>query len=197
MERISGIYKIRNKKTNKIYVGKSVNIEERWKQHKSELFFKKHHNVDLQEDYNKFGEDIFEYSVLELCEKDKLFDRERCWIDTFNAREFGYNYENRKTKIGERSGKKFKLMKKFVDKIKEVLVEETMCLINWESLCEFMGITEKSLLGLINTSNRKYAMEQNVYYELCPKCQNGEYLLTSIFDEESDLKDIIYIDRLK
>ena len=43
-----GVYKIINLQTNKIYVGSSVDIEGRWKQHKKLLLKNKHHSIRLQ-----------------------------------------------------------------------------------------------------------------------------------------------------
>ena len=34
MENITGIYSIKNKINGKVYIGKSINIYNRWKQHK-------------------------------------------------------------------------------------------------------------------------------------------------------------------
>ncbi len=40
-----GIYLIRNKINNKVYIGLSVNIEERWQHHRS-LYLKKNNNKE-------------------------------------------------------------------------------------------------------------------------------------------------------
>lgn len=58
-----GVYKIKNKINNKIYVGESLNIERRWTEHITSLSNNKHHSYKLQEDWNKYGEDNFEFTV--------------------------------------------------------------------------------------------------------------------------------------
>lgn len=43
-----GIYAIHNKINGKFYIGQSVNIQYRWKQHKNALKSNKHENKHLQ-----------------------------------------------------------------------------------------------------------------------------------------------------
>lgn len=42
-----GIYSITNKKTGERYIGESMDIERRWKEHKEELFDHMHHSYKL------------------------------------------------------------------------------------------------------------------------------------------------------
>ena len=82
-----GIYAIKNKVSGKIYIGQSTNIENRWYKHKTSLRHNYHGNYHLQCSWNKYGEDSFEFSVLEECEKDKLDEREIYWINYFGGLE--------------------------------------------------------------------------------------------------------------
>ena len=59
-----GIYLIRNKINNKVYVGQSVNIKARWSNHKRELEKGIHSNDHLQKSYNKYGKINFEFKVI-------------------------------------------------------------------------------------------------------------------------------------
>jgi len=59
-----GIYQIKNVENNKIYVGSSVNLNERWRLHKCNLVANKHNNSYLQRSWNKYGEESFSFSVL-------------------------------------------------------------------------------------------------------------------------------------
>lgn len=91
---ISGIYQIKNLANNKIYIGSAVNIKNRWKSHKSRLNLNKHHSIHLQRAWNKYGENSFEFSIIELVEeKTKLLDREQFWLDKTNCYnlKIGYN----------------------------------------------------------------------------------------------------------
>ena len=50
-----GIYLIRNKANNKVYVGQSVDIKQRWYNHKRGRRNDTHDNEHLQKAYNKYG----------------------------------------------------------------------------------------------------------------------------------------------
>lgn len=88
---ITGIYSITNKINNKRYIGLSVNIHNRWTQHKSDLKYDSHVNPHLQSAWNKYGEDSFEFEILEICSKEELEDKEIFWIDKFDSCNSGYN----------------------------------------------------------------------------------------------------------
>ena len=55
----SGIYKITNKITQKIYIGSSKNIRKRWKAHRTLLNREKHYNEHLLAAYKKYGKENF------------------------------------------------------------------------------------------------------------------------------------------
>lgn len=86
-----GIYKITNKVTNKIYVGSSINIENRWNQHKKYLSKGTHKLPKLQNSVNKHGFENFVFEVIEECKKELLIEREQYWIDTLDSYNKGYN----------------------------------------------------------------------------------------------------------
>lgn len=93
----SGIYKIVNAVTGKLYVGRSKNVFRRFKDHKYELRKNKHGNQYLQNAWNKYGEENFMWEVIELCSLDIISERESYWIKELNTldRERGYNIEER------------------------------------------------------------------------------------------------------
>lgn len=80
----SGIYKIENIINNKVYIGSSKNTKARWQKHKALLRHNKHHNNHLQSAWNKYGENSFIFSIVELCPIDSLLNREQHFIDTLN-----------------------------------------------------------------------------------------------------------------
>ena len=67
--KISGIYIILNKINNKYQVGSSVKLNNRNGQHWSLLRCNKHGNPKLQNAWNKYGEENFEFHVVELVNK--------------------------------------------------------------------------------------------------------------------------------
>ena len=87
----AGIYKIENLINGKIYIGSSVDLKNRWRQHLQYFVNDKHGNRYLQRAWNKYGAENFRFSVIELCEKDMLLVREQYFIDIFDACQSGYN----------------------------------------------------------------------------------------------------------
>jgi group I intron endonuclease len=94
MSKISGIYAIRNKANDKLYVGSSMSVRYRWKQqHRTDLRRGLHYNFHLQRAWNKYGENNFEFIVLEECDENLLVEREGYWIEHHKSwdRNHGYN----------------------------------------------------------------------------------------------------------
>ena len=83
---ICGIYKITNLINDKIYIGKSVNIQKRWNQHKNAKDSSPIH-LAIQ----KYGINNFVIDVLEECSKDELDQKEKYWIQKYNSY-FGDGY---------------------------------------------------------------------------------------------------------
>ena len=98
---MKGIYAIINKRNNKKYIGESMDISRRWEEHKRDLNLNCHHNYKLQNDWNKFGEDNFEFRVLitlspniDVMEKYILLYTESKIIKQYNTIKEGYNIED-------------------------------------------------------------------------------------------------------
>lgn len=88
-----GIYSILNIKTNKIYIGSSINLKSREYKHFWMLSNNRHDNLHLQKSYNKYGKECFIFNILELCEPNILADKENFYIKKYNSNnsDFGYN----------------------------------------------------------------------------------------------------------
>lgn len=83
----TGVYKIINKITNKIYIGSCSSIHGfngRWKEHIRTLKENCHSNEHLQKSWNKYGEKFFLFEVLETCEPNKCLEREQYYLDVLN-----------------------------------------------------------------------------------------------------------------
>lgn len=100
---ICGIYAIKNTFNDKIYIGSSVNIFNRLTAHKSCLKNNKHCNIHLQRAWCKFGEDRFQYLLVEKTPEKELLPREQHWMDFYNSALQGYNIN---PIAGSRSGYK-------------------------------------------------------------------------------------------
>jgi len=90
---MSGIYQIRNTINNKVYIGLSKNTENRIYSHKKCLIRNLHENIHLQSSFNKYGESVFLFEMIEECDEDKLSEREKYWIKKYKShdRSYGYN----------------------------------------------------------------------------------------------------------
>lgn len=87
---ISGIYGIFHKESGRAYIGSAVNISRRWYRHRNELKSNTHHCLYLQRAWNKYGEEAFEFKVLETClpEKTCLFSREDYWMQKHRKKRY-------------------------------------------------------------------------------------------------------------
>lgn len=153
-----GIYKVIYVPEDKVvYVGQSINIEERFKQHKyvmnckNELAYDTHFYRALR----KYGIENFQFEIIEECQQEDLDEREIYWIsyfDTFNNR---YN-----STIGRQNYPLDKLSEEEANKIKEDLKSGQL---------SFLEVQKKySLLGntLAQINNGKMFFDKNEEYPL-------------------------------
>lgn len=92
-EKTIGIYSVYCKISYKYYIGYSTDVYERLKTHKRNLLYKKHVNEHLQNAWNLYGEENFEFEVLWECEEEFLASEENYWANLLGThnKEFGYN----------------------------------------------------------------------------------------------------------
>ena len=87
--RKAAVYKLENKVTNKIYIGQSTAYESRWAAHKLKMRKGIHGNKAIQLDANKYGEDSFEFSIIQEYPSDTsreiLFEHEQQLINEYIA----------------------------------------------------------------------------------------------------------------
>lgn len=80
----SGIYKIINKIDGKYYVGRTKNLDRRWIEHTRSLKNKHHVNRYLQFAWDKYGENAFEFIIVEYIEDiNLLINAEQRHIEKF------------------------------------------------------------------------------------------------------------------
>jgi len=92
----SFVYGIRNKKTNKYYVGSSTNkrgIIVRIRRHINQLKLGNHHSIKLQNSFNKYNMNFnyWEFILFEEIDKNQYKEKEQYYIDKYNAYYDGYN----------------------------------------------------------------------------------------------------------
>lgn len=88
-----GIYKIENKLNKKVYIGQSLNIEERWKAHRvaGQNINHKYKDYPLYKDMHQYKIENFIFSIVEECSKNELDDKEIYWIKYYDSFYNGYN----------------------------------------------------------------------------------------------------------
>ena len=85
MNKTSGIYQIRNMVNGHIYIGSAVDVGRRWRTHRRHLRQHIHSNSHLQRAWIRYGEDCFEFSVVEICDDPTLLvEKEQEHIDNKN-----------------------------------------------------------------------------------------------------------------
>lgn len=84
----SGIYKITNLINGKIYIGSTCNFNNRKSKHKN-----KKNDSMISRAIFKYGWNNFKFDIIELCEKDKLIEREQFYLNLYNpfSDNNGYN----------------------------------------------------------------------------------------------------------
>lgn len=87
----SGIYQIVNLTNNKSYIGLSIDISNRWKQHTQHVQDDEVPTSRIRAALKKYGLNetvyrpgqygAFEFKIIEECEEQNLFEKEKYWID--------------------------------------------------------------------------------------------------------------------
>lgn len=89
----SGIYKFTNIINGKFYIGSSQNLRKRFFRHLALLKNNNHHSNSFQNAWNKYGEDNFQFEIIEFVEKiENLLFREQHYLDTLL---FAQDYVNK------------------------------------------------------------------------------------------------------
>ena len=84
--KVSGIYKITNKKTGEAYVGKTTDISTRWQNHcKTAIGLEGAARTTLHNRLAKDGLWAYTWEILEQVDKDHLSTREAFYIDLYNT----------------------------------------------------------------------------------------------------------------
>jgi len=90
-----GIYKIKNIKNRKVYIGKSKNLENRWDYHKTYYNSKQKRfiNNHLYNSMKKYGIENFCFKIIKVCNLGELDNLEIYYINKYKSynRDVGYN----------------------------------------------------------------------------------------------------------
>lgn len=91
-EVVCGIYKITNQETQEAYIGQSVDVSKRWKDHiKCGLGIDTPAGNKLYKAMQEYGVWNFSWELLEECSKEELNSKEKFYISLYKTYEYGYN----------------------------------------------------------------------------------------------------------
>jgi group I intron endonuclease len=81
----AGIYAIVHSTSGRRYIGGALDVDRRWREHRSQLRRNQHHCQILQDAWNEHGEWQFVFGVIEECDRDTeiLVQREQFWMDRY------------------------------------------------------------------------------------------------------------------
>lgn len=106
----SGVYFIKNLVNKKIYIGSSKDVPQRIDYHKRKLDKDKHENEYLQNAWNKYGSENFQFIFRISCDPKYRLELEQRLIDFYECykRDIGYNLEKcvYKTEVREETKRK-------------------------------------------------------------------------------------------
>lgn len=186
---MTGIYKITNKINNKVYVGQSINIYERFNQHKRNAFNEFTHTYDypLYRAIRKYGLENFEFEVIEETTIDLLTEEEQYWIayyDSLNPQK-GYNLV---PAIDSKKGENCnwaKLTNKETDLIKQLLKDTNLLMSEIASMFNVSG----SCVEDINKGRRRKdsSYDYPIRKEAGKKAHQGEKQNTAVLSTQEVL----------
>lgn len=141
-----GIYLIQNKINNKVYIGLSVDIEERWQHHRS-LYLNinsKEANKPLYLAFRKYGIENFDFQILEECSLEELFDKEKYYIKLYDCCILdGYDKGYNLTRGGEGN-----LLTDYY-----LIYELWLTGLNQKTIAQKLHITEATVVRALNSFN--------------------------------------------
>lgn len=154
----SGIYRIYCKSEDKSYIGKSKNIEGRWKSHLNCLKNGNHCNKKLQKAFNKYGEYSFEFSILKelneyyLANQHEIDYYESYYAEQFNSFKNGYNvgYLHKSKDVKYVLDNLEYLTNKWLNKLKEntkrINKKTWTVYISLEELTKYLNLTKEQIM---------------------------------------------------
>lgn len=156
-----GIYKITNKINNKVYIGQSINILQRWKAHRSRPFNPNslQYNSYFYTSIRKYGISNFLFEILEECKEEELDAKEQEYIQLYksNQSEFGYNLTAGGQTVSSTS---FKILDEELDEIYDLLLNSSL---SQEKIAKQFNVSQRLISG-INIG--EYRIKPNYIYPL-------------------------------
>lgn len=90
IERKTGIYKVTNLLSNKVYIGQTTNFHQRKLDH-FKITALNQHPLNLHSEMALIGKENFSMVLIEECSRDELDEKERYWTDLYRSEHEMYN----------------------------------------------------------------------------------------------------------
>lgn len=88
---LGGIYKITNIQSQKVYVGRTTKLVERFRTHAKRGCGIDRINGLLYDEMMEQGLENFTWEIIEVCPKEEQSEKEKYWIKFYHSDEYGYN----------------------------------------------------------------------------------------------------------
>lgn len=179
---VAGVYQIKNVLTGKFYIGSSNHLYRRYSDHLRELRRGTHSNPKLQNSWNKFGKGNFEFSILEFCFPEQVYELEQRYINELNpffniSKEVGipntpkagtYEAKLRSEKnLESRKQSSWINSKKFHDMLSEIMYER------WKNI-DYKNSRSKNTKSL--WENIEYRIKQKISHSKLSPEQKAEII---------------------
>lgn len=175
-----GIYKITNLLNQKVYIGQSIDIKKRWKEHCITI-----DNCAIHQAIQKYGKENFSFEVLEECDQSLLNVKEIYYIEKYNSYYNGYNM----TLGGEGASHPVKLSDNEVNQIITLLKENQFSL---SEIADFFSVSTKTISDInLGKSRRKegceYPIRKNAFSSQIPE---KDFLLKKLKDTKGNFSQL-------
>lgn len=181
LPRTSGIYCITCTANGKIYIGSSINLHRRWNEHRQLLRHNTHYNQRLQNAWNKYGETLFTFQVVELVDPSTLVAREQNWLDKLRSfdRDIGFNIA--RDTVASMKGRKLSVEHRAaISKAHKgkTLSEETRHRVSQSKIGQKLGLFSQEHRTKLSIANRGKSKSPD-HVEKIAKTKRREFVVTS------------------
>lgn len=169
-DKLCCVYQIINILNNKKYIGGTVNLRQRRKEHLGDLRTNKHHSIKLQEAFNEFGENNFKFEPLAKSTKEYLKRMEQWFLDVVNP-EYNTSKDATRPNLGKTMSEEHKAKLISINKghkyhLGKKASDETKAKMSKVRKGKVMGENAKRILKLINSKPvLQYDLEWNFICE--------------------------------
>ena len=115
----SGVYKITNIVTGDFYIGSSIDVKRRWREHKRPSVWNRYSKHPLYSDMQKYGVDKFDFQILAEVEIEQLKETEQEFIEMLKPTYNNINAKGWDAKRYKEHRKEYYKEYQYSDKYKE------------------------------------------------------------------------------